>query len=79
MNASRDFNGISTLKKYYGQLHNLASRFPMEEGGEAAIYFSWLVSFHDDYQKNKATINALLQMSCLLFLIAIFGHITLKV
>ncbi|PIK57805.1 putative tyrosine-protein phosphatase non-receptor type 23 [Apostichopus japonicus] len=48
MNASRDFNGISTLKKYYGQLHNLASRFPMEEGGEAAIYFSWIDTFDEE-------------------------------
>lgn len=48
INATRDFNGISTLKKYYGQLHNLASRFPMEEGGEAAIFFSWIDTFDEE-------------------------------
>ncbi|CAL1535665.1 unnamed protein product [Lymnaea stagnalis] len=39
--VSRDFTGCSTLKKYYAQLLYLQGRFPMAEGGEAAIAFTW--------------------------------------
>ncbi|XP_052237529.1 tyrosine-protein phosphatase non-receptor type 23-like isoform X2 [Dreissena polymorpha] len=39
--VSHDFMGCSTLKKYYSQLQFLQARFPMTEGGEAAIPFTW--------------------------------------
>ncbi|KAJ8972454.1 hypothetical protein NQ317_017454 [Molorchus minor] len=34
-----DINGVQLLKKYYCQLHFLKSRFPMEEGQDAAVQF----------------------------------------
>ena len=39
--ASRDFVGCATLKKYYAQLNLLQSRFPMKEGEPAAVIFAW--------------------------------------
>lgn len=39
--VSRDYMGCTTLKKYYTQLEYLQKRFPMGEGGEAAIAFTW--------------------------------------
>ncbi|XP_021352040.1 tyrosine-protein phosphatase non-receptor type 23-like [Mizuhopecten yessoensis] len=41
VHVSHDFMGCSTLKKYYAQLQFLQGRFPMGEGGEAAIPFTW--------------------------------------
>ncbi|XP_059145278.1 tyrosine-protein phosphatase non-receptor type 23-like [Physella acuta] len=41
LQVSRDFMGCTTLKKYYAQLQYLQGRFPMGEGGEAAIAFTW--------------------------------------
>ncbi|XP_014669831.1 PREDICTED: tyrosine-protein phosphatase non-receptor type 23-like, partial [Priapulus caudatus] len=39
--ASKDFMGCSVLKRYFAQLHLLQSRFPMSEGGAAAVNFTW--------------------------------------
>ncbi|KAL5005900.1 hypothetical protein ScPMuIL_017058 [Solemya velum] len=41
VHVSHDFMGCSTLKKYYAQLQFLSSRFPVGEGGEAVIPFTW--------------------------------------
>ncbi|XP_053386604.1 tyrosine-protein phosphatase non-receptor type 23-like [Mercenaria mercenaria] len=41
VHVSHDFMGCSTLKKYYSQLQFLQGRFPMLEGGEASIPFTW--------------------------------------
>ncbi|XP_070570355.1 tyrosine-protein phosphatase non-receptor type 23-like [Ptychodera flava] len=49
VNATRDFNGCSTLRKYYGQLHLLQSRFPMGEGGAIVIPFTWMDIYSEDY------------------------------
>lgn len=38
---SRDYSGSSCVRRYYGQLHLLQARFPMMEGGSAAVSFSW--------------------------------------
>lgn len=38
---TRDYAGCSLLRRYYAQLHFLQSRFPMLEGGAAAVTFSW--------------------------------------
>ncbi|XP_035661632.1 tyrosine-protein phosphatase non-receptor type 23-like isoform X2 [Branchiostoma floridae] len=52
--VSQDFEGCSILRKYYGQLQYLQSRFPMGDGGDAAVPFTWsdvysgkLISFAD--------------------------------
>ncbi|XP_051879943.1 tyrosine-protein phosphatase non-receptor type 23-like [Pristis pectinata] len=37
VNVTRDFEGCSTLRKYFGQLHYLQSRIPMGSGEEAAV------------------------------------------
>ena len=40
--VSKDYMGCSILKKYYSQLLLLEKRFPLAEGGAAAlITFSW--------------------------------------
>jgi hypothetical protein len=41
--VTRDFVGCATLKRYYAQLHLMYGRFPMGEGGEAAVAFTWSV------------------------------------
>ncbi|KAK3591678.1 hypothetical protein CHS0354_040598 [Potamilus streckersoni] len=41
VHISHDFMGCSTLKKYFSQLQFLQGRFPLTEGGEAAIPFTW--------------------------------------
>ena len=41
VHVSRDFMGCSALKKYYSQLSFLQSRFPMRDGGDAAVIFTW--------------------------------------
>lgn len=41
VNVTRDFEGCSTLRKYFGQLHYLQSRVPMGTGQEAAVPISW--------------------------------------
>ena len=46
VHVSHDFMGCSTLKKYYAQLQFLHGRFPMMEGGEASIPFTWYDIFY---------------------------------
>lgn len=41
VHVSHDFMGCSTLKKYYAQLQFLQERFPMTDGGQAALPFTW--------------------------------------
>ncbi|XP_062613644.1 tyrosine-protein phosphatase non-receptor type 23-like [Saccostrea cucullata] len=41
VHVSHDFMGCSTLKKYYAQLQFLQGRFPMTDGGQAAMPFTW--------------------------------------
>jgi len=36
-----DFVGCSLLKKYYSQLHFVASRFPLGVGDSVVIPFTW--------------------------------------
>ncbi|KAG7216424.1 hypothetical protein INR49_001910 [Caranx melampygus] len=42
VNVTRDFEGCSTLRKYFGQLHYLQSRVPMGASQEAAVPISWV-------------------------------------
>ncbi|CAF95142.1 unnamed protein product, partial [Tetraodon nigroviridis] len=46
VNVTRDFEGCSTLRKYFGQLHYLQSRVPMGTGQEAAVPISWYTHIH---------------------------------
>lgn len=41
VNVPRDFEGCSTLRKYFGQLHYLQSRIPMGAEQEAAVPITW--------------------------------------
>ncbi|XP_078254511.1 tyrosine-protein phosphatase non-receptor type 23 isoform X2 [Rhinoraja longicauda] len=45
VNVTRDFEGCSTLRKYFGQLHYLQSRVPMGSGEEAAVPITWTEIF----------------------------------
>ncbi|XP_041045642.1 tyrosine-protein phosphatase non-receptor type 23 isoform X1 [Carcharodon carcharias] len=45
VNVTRDFEGCSTLRKYFGQLHYLQSRIPMGLGEEAAVPVTWTEIF----------------------------------
>ncbi|XP_069778256.1 tyrosine-protein phosphatase non-receptor type 23 isoform X2 [Narcine bancroftii] len=45
VNVTRDFEGCSTLRKYFGQLHYLQSRIPMGSGEEAAVPVTWTEIF----------------------------------
>ncbi|XP_061838813.1 tyrosine-protein phosphatase non-receptor type 23 [Nerophis lumbriciformis] len=62
VNVTRDFEGCSTLRKYFGQLHYLQSRVPMATGQEAAVPISWTEIFsgktvsHDDISYEQACI-----------------------
>ncbi|KAM3615232.1 uncharacterized protein V6R79_025290 [Siganus canaliculatus] len=62
VNVTRDFEGCSTLRKYFGQLHYLQSRVPMGTGQEAAVPISWTEIFsgktvtHDDISYEQACI-----------------------
>ncbi|KAL2084671.1 hypothetical protein ACEWY4_020189 [Coilia grayii] len=62
VNVTRDFEGCSTLRKYFGQLHYLQSRVPMGPGQEAAVPVSWTEIFsgktvtHDDISYEQACI-----------------------
>ncbi|XP_071484622.1 tyrosine-protein phosphatase non-receptor type 23-like [Diadema antillarum] len=61
-NVTRDFNGISTLKKYYGQLHLLTSRFPTD-----TLTFSWI----DTYDEEPYThTDVHFEQSCVLYNLA---------
>ncbi|XP_051520675.1 tyrosine-protein phosphatase non-receptor type 23-like isoform X1 [Myxocyprinus asiaticus] len=58
----RDFEGCSTLRKYFGQLHFLQSRVPMAFGQEAAVPATWMDVFsernvtHDDINYEQACV-----------------------
>lgn len=62
VNVTRDFEGCSTLRKYFGQLHYLQSRVPMGPGQEAAVPISWTEIFsgktvtHEDISYEQACI-----------------------
>ncbi|KAF3839205.1 hypothetical protein F7725_017922 [Dissostichus mawsoni] len=71
VNVTRDFEGCSTLRKYFGQLHYLQSRVPMGTGQEAAVPISWTEIFsgktvtHDDISYEQA---------CILYNLDHFSH-----
>jgi len=46
---SCDVSGCKTMQKYYCQLHYLASRFPMDEGGPASLTFSWKLPYTSSF------------------------------
>ncbi|NWJ07047.1 PTN23 phosphatase, partial [Crypturellus undulatus] len=58
----RDFEGCSTLRKYFGQLHYLQSRIPMGAEQEAAVPIAWTEIFsgktvtHEDIKYEQACI-----------------------
>nr|XP_055066902.1 tyrosine-protein phosphatase non-receptor type 23 [Misgurnus anguillicaudatus]XP_055066903.1 tyrosine-protein phosphatase non-receptor type 23 [Misgurnus anguillicaudatus]XP_055066904.1 tyrosine-protein phosphatase non-receptor type 23 [Misgurnus anguillicaudatus] len=62
VNVTRDFEGCSTLRKYFGQLHYLQSRVPLGSEQEAAVPISWTEIFsgktvtHDDICYEQACI-----------------------
>ncbi|KAI1885650.1 hypothetical protein AGOR_G00206010 [Albula goreensis] len=62
VNVTRDFEGCSTLRKYFGQLHYLQSRVPLGSGQEAAVPITWTEIFsgktvtHDDISYEQACI-----------------------
>uniref|UniRef100_A0A3B3XM31 Tyrosine-protein phosphatase non-receptor type 23 n=1 Tax=Poecilia mexicana TaxID=48701 RepID=A0A3B3XM31_9TELE len=62
VNVTRDFEGCSTLRKYFGQLHYLQSRVPLGPGQEAAVPISWTEIFsgktvtHNDISYEQACI-----------------------
>uniref|UniRef100_A0A3Q2QC70 Tyrosine-protein phosphatase non-receptor type 23 n=1 Tax=Fundulus heteroclitus TaxID=8078 RepID=A0A3Q2QC70_FUNHE len=62
VNVTRDFEGCSTLRKYFGQLHYLQSRVPLGGGQEAAVPISWTEIFsgktvtHNDISYEQACI-----------------------
>ncbi|XP_077382621.1 tyrosine-protein phosphatase non-receptor type 23 isoform X2 [Festucalex cinctus] len=62
VNVTRDFEGCSTLRKYFGQLHYLQSRVPMAAGQDAAVSISWTEIFsgktvvHEDICYEQACI-----------------------
>ncbi|KAH9496196.1 Tyrosine-protein phosphatase non-receptor type 23 [Bulinus truncatus] len=62
--VSRDVMGCTTLKKYYAQLLYLQGRFPMVEGGEAAIAFTW-----EDVQTGRDTVicDIKFEQACILY------------
>ncbi|XP_074429945.1 tyrosine-protein phosphatase non-receptor type 23 isoform X2 [Larus michahellis] len=62
VNVPRDFEGCSTLRKYFGQLHYLQSRIPMGAEQEAAVPIVWTEIFsgktvtHEDIKYEQACI-----------------------
>ncbi|NWX20892.1 PTN23 phosphatase, partial [Aegotheles bennettii] len=58
----RDFEGCSTLRKYFGQLHYLQSRIPMGAEQEAAVPITWTEIFsgktvtHEDIKYEQACV-----------------------
>ncbi|NXH12016.1 PTN23 phosphatase, partial [Bucco capensis] len=62
VNVPRDFEGCSTLRKYFGQLHYLQSRIPMGTEQEAAVPITWTEIFsgktvtHEDIKYEQACI-----------------------
>ncbi|KAI8775935.1 tyrosine-protein phosphatase non-receptor type 23 isoform X3 [Biomphalaria glabrata] len=62
--VSRDVMGCTTLKKYYAQLQYLQGRFPMGEGEEAAIAFTW-----EDIQtgRDQTLCDIKFEQACILY------------
>ncbi|XP_063308929.1 tyrosine-protein phosphatase non-receptor type 23 [Pelobates fuscus] len=62
VNVPRDFEGCSVLRKYFGQLHYLQSRIPMESEQDASVPVTWAEIFsgkavtHDDIKYEQACI-----------------------
>uniref|UniRef100_A0A8C5MWF0 Tyrosine-protein phosphatase non-receptor type 23 n=1 Tax=Leptobrachium leishanense TaxID=445787 RepID=A0A8C5MWF0_9ANUR len=62
VNVPRDFEGCSVLRKYFGQLHYLQSRIPMESEQEACVPVTWTEIFsgkavsHDDIKYEQACV-----------------------
>ncbi|NWR64302.1 PTN23 phosphatase, partial [Bucorvus abyssinicus] len=62
VNVPRDFEGCSTLRKYFGQLHYLQSRIPMGAEQEAAVPIAWTEIFsgktvtHEDIKYEQACV-----------------------
>ncbi|XP_043921950.1 tyrosine-protein phosphatase non-receptor type 23 [Protopterus annectens] len=60
--VARDFEGCSTLRKYFGQLHYLQSRVPMGSEQEACVPVTWTEIFsgktvtHNDISYEQACI-----------------------
>ncbi|CAB4038875.1 tyrosine- phosphatase non-receptor type 23 [Paramuricea clavata] len=48
-----DNSGCNLLRRYYGQIYLLKTRFAMGEGSPASVEFTWLVvhTFNDKYIK----------------------------
>ncbi|KAL4217444.1 Tyrosine-protein phosphatase non-receptor type 23 [Mactra antiquata] len=64
VHVSHDFMGCSTLKKYYSQLQFLQGRFPMLEGGEASIPFTW----EEVYSGREMTLSDIkFEQACVLY------------
>lgn len=62
--AVKDVSGVSTLKRYYCQLHFLQSRFPMSKDGAAAVSFTW----RDTYASMVCTSSDIrFEMVCILY------------
>ncbi|XP_049813399.1 tyrosine-protein phosphatase non-receptor type 23 isoform X1 [Schistocerca nitens] len=62
--AVKDVSGVSTLKRYYCQLHFLQSRFPMSKDGAAAVSFTW----RDTYASMVCTSTDIrFEMVCILY------------
>uniref|UniRef100_UPI00358EEE9B tyrosine-protein phosphatase non-receptor type 23-like n=1 Tax=Myxine glutinosa TaxID=7769 RepID=UPI00358EEE9B len=61
-NVTKDFEGCSVLRKYFGQLHFLQSRVPMEAGQSAAVAVTWLDTVsgklvtHEDVKYEQAAV-----------------------
>ncbi|KAM6087150.1 LOW QUALITY PROTEIN: tyrosine-protein phosphatase non-receptor type 23 [Chlamydotis macqueenii] len=62
VSVPRDFEGCSTLRKYFGQLHYLQSRIPMGAEQEAAVPVAWTEIFsgktvtHEDIKYEQACV-----------------------
>lgn len=70
---SKDVVGCSLMKRYYCQLHFMASRFPMRENQEAAVLFTWK-SLHSNSTIAMKDIS--LEMASILFNIgALHSHL----
>ncbi|CAH1788596.1 unnamed protein product, partial [Owenia fusiformis] len=61
---SQDFVGCKTLKRYFCQLQNLQSRFPMGDGGDCAVHFTW----DDIYTGRPVTVaDVKFEQGCILY------------
>ncbi len=41
LHPPKDYNGVSMLRRYFGQLHLIRERFPTETIGQLPIDFVW--------------------------------------